>query len=88
MKATFNATAVNTATARWLRKRNPTWSAERVERQILRTYVIDEHPDWDAGQIEDEVGSRLGDEDESDLDLLGCIVLPGKNIACACPEIV
>jgi hypothetical protein len=76
MKATFNATAVNTATARWLRKRNPTWSAERVERQILRTYVID------------EVGSRLGDEDESDLDLLGCIVLSGKNIACACPEIV
>lgn len=50
--------------AEWLRQRNPGWTAAQVNWQIARSYVIDDHPDWDDAQIDREVTRRLTAEEE------------------------
>jgi len=52
--------------ARWLRERNPDWSDERIERQILRTYVIDDHYNWTSALVEAEVDRILNGEPPQD----------------------
>jgi hypothetical protein len=45
--------------ARWLRQRKPRWTEAAITWSITRSYVIDDHPNWDDARIDREVGRRL-----------------------------
>lgn len=51
--------ATNAMVARWLRDRKPHWTEAAITWSIARSYVIDDHPNWNDAQVDREVGRRL-----------------------------
>jgi hypothetical protein len=54
---------IDKRTARWLRKRHPRWPDEQIDRLITRTHVIDAHPNWTNGEVDDEIAARERDKE-------------------------
>jgi hypothetical protein len=60
----MSAAEVDERTARWLRKRHPTWSDDKIGRLITRSRVIDDHPNWQDEQVDAETAQRRADRRE------------------------
>ena len=43
------------AAFKWLRKKHPDWSDDRIGHLIARSHVIDQHPNWSDAEIDREV---------------------------------
>ena len=48
------------AAFRWLKKRNPSWDAERIRHQIARSHVIEKNPGLTNDEVDREVRFRPG----------------------------
>ena len=47
---------------KWLRKRNPGWSDEKISHLIARSHMIEQHPNWSDARIDREIRIMSSDE--------------------------